>query len=391
MNFLVAPDSFKGSLRALDAADAIVQGIREVLPEAGIAALPLADGGEGTAEALVMATQGRMEAVEVTGPMGEKVTALLGLLGDDVTAVVECAQACGLPLVPPEQRNPLVATTRGVGELIRAALDLGRTHLIIGLGGSATNDGGAGLAQALGARLLDAKGNELRPGPAQLMNLAHIDISRLDPRLAEVTVWAASDVTNPLCGPEGASAVYGPQKGASPEMVEVLDRALAHYAEVVAREVQVEVRTLPGAGAAGGLGAGVLAFCHAQLRSGANLVLERFGFEELLEAADIVFTGEGRIDAQLAFGKAVGAVALLSRKHGVPVIAFGGSVQVDPEQLRAQGVTAAIPIPPGPMEEAQAMARASELLQEAVARTVRVLHVGEAMGRKWLGTEADHA
>lgn len=385
MNFVVAPDSFKGSLRAAQAAEAITQGILAVQPEAQIASLPLADGGEGTAEALVIATRGRLEEVGVTGPLGEPVRALLGLLGDDVTAVVECAQACGLPLVPPERRNPLLATTRGVGELMLAALDAGCTRLIVGLGGSATNDGGAGMAQALGARLLDARGDELSPGAAHLPELDRVDVSRLDARLAEVTVWAASDVTNPLCGPTGASAVYGPQKGASPEMVEMLDRALSHYAEVIARDLDLDVRHLTGAGAAGGLGAGLLAFCHATVRSGASLVLEMFAFEDLLEAADVVFTGEGRIDSQVAYGKAVGTVALLAQKHGVPVIAFAGSVQVEPELLLEQGLLAAVPILPGPMAEAQAMAQASGLLQAAVERTVRILQVGESIARRWGG------
>jgi glycerate kinase len=383
VNFLVAPDSFKGSLTALQAADAMEQGIREVMPEAEIATIPLADGGEGTAEALVMATRGRMEAVTVTGPMGEPVQAQLGLLGDDVTAVVECAQAVGLPLVPPAQRNPLVATSRGVGELIGAALDRHCARLIVGLGGSATNDGGAGLAQALGVRLLDARGAELGPGGARLAELDRIDVSRLDPRLAEVTVWAASDVTNPLCGPEGASAIYGPQKGATPEMVGVLDAALGHYAEVIARDVGKEVREAPGAGAAGGLGAAMLAFCGATIRSGAGLVLEMFSVEELLEAADVVFTGEGRLDAQIEFGKAVGVIARRAQQYGVPVIAFAGNVQAGPARLAECGITSGVPIVMRPVGEEQAMAHAGELLQAAVARTVRLLQLGREVGRKW--------
>jgi len=387
VNILVAPDSFKGSLTAVEAADAISQGIREVMPEAEIASLPLADGGEGTVEALVTATRGRIVERRVTGPMGEAVEARLGLLGDDFTGVVESAQACGLPLVPPERRNPLSATSRGVGELMLAALDAGCTKLIVGLGGVATNDGGAGMAQALGARLLGVNGSELRSGAQHLMSLERIDASGLDPRLASTTVIAASDVTNPLCGPEGASAVYGPQKGAGPQMVEILDRALGHYADLIARDLEVEVRHLPGAGAAGGLGAGLVAFCNAEIRSGAHVVMEMFAFDELLGAADVVFTGEGKLDSQIEFGKALRAVALLAEKHSVPVVAFTGSLQVEPRKLAGHGITSAVPILPGPMEEGEAMTRAGELLQLAVERTVRLLAVGQGLGGKWTGRE----
>lgn len=383
MNILVAPDSFKGSLTALEAAEAMVQGIRAVMPEAEIAALPLADGGEGTVEALVTATRGRILERTVTGPLGDPVTALLGVLGDDVTGVVECAQACGLLLVPPGRRDPLVTTTRGVGELMLAALDAGCTKLIVGLGGSATNDGGAGMAQALGARLVGTDGREVGPGGASLLSLDRIDLSNLDPRLAEVTIYAASDVTNPLCGPEGASAVYGPQKGASPQTVEVLERALSRYAEIVARDLGVEVRDLPGAGAAGGLGAGLVAFCGAKMRSGANLVMEMFDFDELLQAADVVFTGEGKLDSQTSYGKALRALALLAEKHATPVVAFVGSLQVEAGKLARQGFAGVVPILPSPMEEGEAMARASELLQAAVERTVRLLALGRGIGGKW--------
>ena len=385
MNILVAPDSFKGSLTAIQAADAMVQGIRAVMPEAEIAAIPLADGGEGTVEALVTATRGRILERTVTGPMGDPVRAVFGVLGDDVTGVVECAQACGLPLVPPERRNPLSATTRGVGELMLEALNAGCRKLIVGLGGSATNDGGAGMAQALGARLVGSDGKELRSGGANLLSLERIDVSGLDPRLAGATICAASDVTNPLCGPEGASAIYGPQKGASPQMVEVLDRALAHYAEVIARDLGVEVRDLPGAGAAGGLGAGLVAFCGAEMRSGANVVMEMFEFDELLVAADVVFTGEGKLDNQIAYGKALRALGLLAEKHATPVVAFVGSLQVEAGKLVRQGIAGAVSILPYPMEEGEAMARAGELLQSAVERTVRLLTMGRGIGEKWRG------
>jgi glycerate kinase len=380
MNIIVAPDSFKGSLTAMQAADAIVQGVRGVLPEAEIVPIPLADGGEGTVEALVLATRGRFVKRQVTGPMGEAVEATLGVLGDDVTGVVEMAQAAGLSLVPANQRNPLVATTYGVGELMLAALEEGCTKLIVGLGGSATSDGGAGMAQALGARLLDARGNEIRRGPASLLSLDRVDVSGLDPRLARAHIQAASDVTNPLCGPQGAAAVYGPQKGASPQMVGMLDKALSHYAEVVERDLQVDCREAPGAGAAGGLGFGLMAFCGAEIRSGASLVLSALRFEEFLEAADLVLTGEGRIDEQIQFGKAISGVALLAEKHSVPVVALTGSLALEEEKLARRGVAAVVPITPGPMVEEEAMARAGELLQAAAERTVRLLLLGRRLG-----------
>ena len=385
MNIIVAPDSFKGSLTAMQAADAIIQGIRDAMPEAEIVSFPLADGGEGTAEALVLATRGRFVKRQVTGPMGQPAEAMLGVLGDDVTGIVEMAQAAGLTLVPPHERNPLLATTYGVGELILAALDAGCTRVIVGLGGSATNDGGAGMAQALGARLLAANGSEIGRGGASLMSLDHIDTSGMDPRLGRVTIYAASDVTNPLCGPEGASAVYGPQKGASPQGVSMLDKALAHYADVIERDLQVDVREVSGAGAAGGLGAGLVAFCNAEIRSGASLVLQIMSFEDYLEAADVIFTGEGRIDRQIEFGKAISGVALLAEKHGVPVIAFTGSLEVEPAKLGRRGVHGVVPITPGPMNEDEAMAKAGELLQAAAERTMRLLMLGRGLGDgKWL-------
>jgi len=383
VNIVVAPDSFKGSLSALEATDAIVQGVRAVMPEAEIVSIPLADGGEGTVEALVLATKGRFLTKKVRGPMGDPVEATFGMLGDDVTGVVEMAQAAGLPLVAPERRNPLLATTYGVGELILAAIDEGATRLIVGLGGSATNDGGAGMAQALGVRLLAADGSDIKPG-AGLMSLERIDMSGLDERLRRTTIYAASDVINLLCGPEGASAVYGPQKGASPQMVAMLDKALARLAEVVERDLGIDVRTLVGGGAAGGLGAGLAAFCGSEIRSGASLVLETLRAAEFLEAADLLMTGEGRVDEQIKYGKAVGSVALLAGRYGVPVIAFTGSLQGEPEELARHGVHVVVPITSGPMEEQAAMDRACSLLQEAAERTIRLLLMGREIGNgRW--------
>ena len=390
MNIIVAPDSFKGSLTALQAAEAIEQGIRHVLPDAEVVRFPLADGGEGTCEALVLASEGRFVQEKVTGPLGEPVEVTYGILGDDVTGVVEMAQAAGLGLVPPDRRDPLITTTYGVGELIKAALSAGCTRLVVGLGGSATNDGGAGMAQALGAKLIGSDGQELPRGGAALLDLERIDVSGLDPRLENAVVYAATDVTNPLVGPEGASAVYGPQKGATPEMVETLDRALNHWGEIIQRDLGVEVREMSGAGAAGGLAAGLVAFCGVEIRSGASLVLRTLRFEEYLGPADIIFTGEGRLDRQIEFGKAISGVALLAEKHQIPVVAFTGRLDIEPDKLAARGVKGVVPIVPGPLSEEEAMASASELLQAAAERTMRLLLVGRDLAQvRWRDPDAE--
>jgi len=392
MNIIIAPDSFKGSLTALEAADAIEQGVRDVLPDAEIVKFPLADGGEGTCEAMVLASDGRLLREEVTGPLGEPVEATWGILGDDVTAVIEMAQAAGMGLVPPDRRDPLVTTTYGVGELIKVALEAGCTRVIVGLGGSATNDGGAGMAQALGAKLLGPGGEELARGGGALADLERIDAAGLDPRLENVQVYAATDVTNPLVGPEGASAVYGPQKGASPEMVEALERALERWAQVIQRDLGVEVRDLSGAGAAGGLAAGLVAFCGAEIRSGASLVLRMLRFEEFLASADVIFTGEGRLDRQIEFGKAISGVALLAEKHEVPVVAFTGQLEVEPDKLAARGVSGVVPIVPGPLSLEEAMSRADELLQAAAERAMRLLLVGRGLAEpRWQDPDAEVA
>ena len=389
MNIIVAPDSFKGSLTALEAADAIEQGIRHVLPEAEIVKFPLADGGEGTCEAMVLASEGRFVKEKVTGPLGEPVEATYGILGDDITGVIEMAQAAGLGLAPLDKRNPLITTTYGVGELMKAALSAGCTRLIVGLGGSATNDGGAGMAQALGARLLNEDRQELPPGGAALLDLAQVDVSKLDPRLENATVYAATDVTNLLIGPQGASAVYGPQKGATPEMVATLDRALNHYAEIIQRHLGVELRETSGMGAAGGLAAGLVAFCGAQVRSGASLVLQMLRFEEYLGPVDIIFTGEGRLDRQIEFGKAISGVALLAEKHQIPVVAFTGRLDIEPDKLAARGVRGVVPIVPGPMSEQEAMTGASDLLQAAAERTMRLLLLGRDLAQaRWRDPDA---
>jgi len=380
MNIIVAPDSFKGSLSAVEAAAAILQGVRALLPDAEIVSLPLADGGEGTVEALVTATRGRYLTATVKDPLGRPVEARFGVLGDDVTGVIEMAAASGLTLIPPDKRNPEITTTYGTGQLLLAAREAGCTRLIIGLGGSATNDGGAGLAQALGAHLLDGEGKELPPGGAALERLEKIVASGVDPRLANVTIFIASDVSNPLCGPDGASAVYGPQKGATPEMVERLDRALAHYAEVIKRDLGVQIVDIAGAGAAGGLGAGLIAFCRAEMRAGISVVLDALGFDDYLDYADLVITGEGKIDSQTAFGKALTGVGRMAKRHGVPVVALAGAVGEEAEKLQEFGLTAALGITPGPMPEEQSMAQAADLLQAATERALRLILIGREVG-----------
>jgi glycerate kinase len=388
MKIIAAPQALKGSLEAAAVGQAIAAGVHVVAPEAEVVVLPVADGGEGTVAALVAATGGRFVTAHVTGPLGEPIEAPFGLLGADRSlgsssavggkgrAVIEMAAASGLPLVPRDRRDPRVTTTRGTGELIRAALDIGARSILVGIGGSATNDGGAGMAQALGARLLDAEGRDLPSGGAALAQLARIDVLGLDPRLADAEVIAACDVTSPLCGSLGASAVYGPQKGATPAMVAELDAALAHYAAVLRRDLGADVAEVPGAGAAGGLGAGLLAFLHARLQPGATMVLEAIGFEQVLASAALVFTAEGQLDEQTTYGKTVGSVAAAAQRHGVPVIALAGGLGPGYEALYAHGVSAVVPLPDGPLTLDECMARATELVAAAAERAMRLIQVG---------------
>jgi glycerate kinase len=373
---LIAPQEFKGSLSAAEAARAMAEGLRRALPGAELDLAPMADGGPGTVEALVAAAAGRRLTATVADPLGRPVEAAWGLLEEGSTAVIEMAAASGLVLLRPGERDARRTSTYGTGQLIAAALEAGCRRLIIGLGGSATNDGGAGMAQALGARLSDGEGRDLPPGGAALARLARIDVSGLDGRLRDCVVLGATDVTNPLCGPHGASAVYGPQKGASPADVEELDAALAHYAAVIERDLGKRVAEVPGAGAAGGIGAGLIAFLDAELRPGAQLVAEVVGLEKRIAAADLVVTGEGRLDAQTAYGKTVATVARLARAQGRPVVALAGRVDDAREACSALGLEAALSIAPGPLPEAEVMARASELLSTAAERLGRLLRVG---------------
>lgn len=362
--YLCAPDSFKESLTAMEAARAMAQGIENADHDAEVRCLPMADGGEGTARALVDATGGSMRAVPVHDPLGRPVEGHFGLLADGTTAVVETAEASGLALLEAKERNPLIASSYGTGELMLAAVRSGAKRIIVGLGGSATNDAGAGLLQALGVRLLDKNGNDLAHGGAALANLTTIDISTMDPALKNVAIIAACDVTNPLTGPTGASAVFGPQKGASKDDVATLDAALAHFAQVIDSQLGVAVNDVPGAGAAGGIGAALKGFLNAEFRPGIAIVIEQSGLDAAAQWADVVFTGEGSIDFQTKFGKTPAGVAETAKRHGKPVIAVAGHIGTGIDELHEVGIDAVFGIAPG-------AASLSELLADAAANVTR--------------------
>ncbi|WP_319242745.1 glycerate kinase [uncultured Propionivibrio sp.] len=373
MRIIVAPDSYKGSVSALGVAQAMERGILKIHPDADVLKMPIADGGEGTVEALVAATGGQLRHQDVSDPLGRCIRAHWGILGDGRTAVIEMASASGLPLLASEERDPLRATTYGTGELIRAALDAGLRKIIIGIGGSATNDGGAGMARALGVRFIDAAGSELPDGGGALARLTTVDLSRLDPRLAESDILVACDVDNPLCGPRGASAVFGPQKGATPALVAELDAALWHFATIAQAATGRSVADTAGAGAAGGMGAGLLLFSPARLRPGVEIVLDAVRFGEIVKGADFVITGEGRTDFQTAFGKAPVGVAKAAKLHRVPVFCLSGSLGEGADETLAQGIDAVMSICDRPMVLDECMARGEELIEAATMRLCRIL------------------
>jgi glycerate kinase len=381
MRIIVAPDSFKGSASALRVAQAMARGVLAVFPDAEVVKVPIADGGEGTVAALLDATGGQARRAVVRGPLGDQVEAGWGLLGDGRTAVIEMAAASGLPLVPADRRDPGRASSFGTGQLVKAALDEGLRRLVVGIGGSASNDGGAGLVRALGARFLDAAGRELPEGGAALARLARIDLTGLDPRLAGADLLVACDVDNPLTGPRGASAVYGPQKGATPEVVALLDDALATYARVARAATGRDVAGRPGAGAAGGLGAGLLFFTPARLRPGVEVVLEAAGFDRRVAGAALVITGEGRTDAQTAMGKAPMGVAAAAARHGVPVVCLSGGLGEGADEVLAHGIDALAAVVPRPMTLEEAMRSGEALIEAATARACRLLRVGRTLGR----------
>ncbi len=372
MEIIIAPDSFKGSLTAVEAAEAMDRGIKNVYPEANTYRLPVGDGGEGTMETLVAATKGKIKKMMVTGPLGEKIEAAYGVLGDGETCVIEMAMAAGLALVSEKELDPLKTTTYGVGELIIAALNEGYRSFLIALGGSATNDGGAGMLQALGMKLLDERDMEIDFGGVHLGHISSIDVSGFDKRIHQSKIIIASDVENPFIGENGASHIFGPQKGATPEMLEHLERNMIHWADKIAETTDVSLHHLKGAGAAGGLGGALLAFFPAQMEKGIEVVLRYVGFEQYLKTAQLVLTGEGKVDHQTAFGKTPQGVAKAAWQKQVPTIILAGTVDQGIESLYDYGVVSVQSILNEPMSTAEAMKNADTLLEKSTEQAVRL-------------------
>lgn len=381
MKIVIAPDSFKESLSALEAASAIEAGFREIFPDADYVKVPVADGGEGTVDAMVAATNGRLVTLQATGPLGRPVEAFYGLTGDGSTAVVEMAAASGLELVAPNERDPLNATSRGTGDLIRAALDAGARRFILGVGGSATNDGGAGMLQALGVGLLDAQGAQLAPGGGALAQLDRIDVSQFDPRVKDCVFEVACDVSNPLVGPRGASAIFGPQKGATPELVERLDANLRHFAAIIVRDLGQDVADVPGAGAGGGIAAAMMVFLDGRLRPGSEIVADAVGLDRAVVDADLVVTGEGRIDSQTVNGKTPIGVARVAGRHGKPVIAIGGCLAADAHAVHAHGIAATFSTVMKAGTVAEVLAGAEFNLRSAARNIAAALRLGMQLQR----------
>lgn len=373
MNVLIASDSFKGCCTSYEAAAAFKRGILRVFPHASVDIIPIADGGEGTVSAVISSCGGFLKQVSVKGPLGEEVTAAFGLLSEK-EAVIEMAAVSGLTLAG--RKDPMRASTYGTGQLIAAALDAGRTDIYIGIGGSATNDGGAGMARALGARFLDANGDPVPQGGGSLHLIHHIDISGMDERLKSAKIIVMSDVTNPLCGENGASEVFGPQKGASPGQVKLLDEGLKRFSQKVKEQLVTDYANAPGAGAAGGLGFGLMAFTGAKICSGIETILDLCGFDVPAEKADIVITGEGSLDAQSVFGKVPVGVAKRAKKFGKPVIAIAGCLGKGSEKIYEHGIDAAISGICSPMNVQEAVAGSEELLANAAERAMRLLNIG---------------
>ena len=375
--FVIAADSFKECLTAPEACQAMAEGIKKGFPGAETVLAPMADGGEGTVEALVAAKDGRIVKDTVMGPSGhQEVEAIFGLVDNDQTAVIETAEASGIALLAKEERKPLTTTSYGTGQQIKQALDLGAKRIIIGLGGSVTNDGGAGIFQALGARFLDENGKELPLGGGALERLAKIDIGTLASRLKDVQVIAASDVTNPLTGENGASAVFGPQKGASETDVEKLDKALHNFANVIKQDLGKNIEHLPGAGAAGGIGAGLMAFSNCELKNGAELVIDEIGLKDQVADADYVITGEGKIDFQTKFGKTPFAVAQVAQAAGKPTFAIGGSLGYGIDSLYDAGFTAIFGTISQPGDLKEVLAHGKENVERTSENLARVLYAG---------------
>jgi len=373
MKIVIAPDSFKESLSAKAVAENIAIGIKKVLPRAETLQIPISDGGEGLLEALVPPLNGTLVTVMVKDPLLRPIRAQYGILGDDTTAVVEMATASGLELLTEAEKNPMRTSTYGTGQLIIDALDKGCTKIIVGIGGSATNDGGMGMIKALGGKFLDAEGNDIGEGGGALANLHTIDCSHLDTRIAQCEFIGACDVSNPLIGPQGASMVFGAQKGGSPEQLQQLDHNLTHYANIIQKDLNKDVATIPGGGAAGGMGAALLTYFNAQLERGIDLILETLQLETHIQDADWVITGEGKIDQQTLYGKTIAGIAALAKKHHVPVIAIAGKVEPNLDNLYHLGVTATFSIVNQPMTLQEAMAQTDKLIQACVENVFRTL------------------
>lgn len=379
LKVVAAPQTFKGSISALNAAEAISIGVKNIYPSAEVFLCPVADGGDGTLETLVEVSNGNIVECVVEGPTGTPVEAQWGAMGDEQTAVIEMARTSGLALLDLNERDPLNASTYGLGEAILSALDQNYRKFIIGIGGSATNDGGAGMAQAVGISLKDEFGKEIPRGGAALSKLHSIDTAGIDPRIKQSEFMVACDVNNPLTGPEGASAVYGPQKGATPEMITQLDEALKNFAETILRDLGEEVEHISGAGAAGGLGAGMMAFMGGTLKPGVDIVLDTVGLADKLKGTDIVITGEGGIDFQTVYDKAPIGVAKLAKNLGIPTIALAGLVGKDFQVVHKDGIESVFSIVNGPMTLENASSNAHRLIVESTEQVMRLLRVGTTL------------
>ncbi|HYE09166.1 MAG TPA: glycerate kinase [Patescibacteria group bacterium] len=375
MKIVIAPDSFKGSLSAKDVAENIKAGIERVYKDIDIHCIPMADGGEGTVQSLVDATGGRILSARVKGPLLQEVDAFYGILGDGKTAVIEMAAASGLPLVAEDQKNPMITTTYGTGELIKHALDMGCREIIIGIGGSATNDGGFGMAKALGVKFLDQEGKDIGHGGGSLSKLYKIDTTEMDRRIDACKITAACDVDNPLCGTRGATYIFGPQKGAKGEMLEILDKNLQHYAEIIKATLGIDIVNCPGAGAAGGLGGGLMAFMNVKLQKGVDIVIETVKLETYMKDADLVITGEGMMDYQTQYGKTPYGVAKTAKKYNIPVVALVGQIGRNADVLYEMGIDSIFSLVDGPMPLEEAIDRGADLLQDAAERIIRLYKI----------------
>ena len=373
MKILIAPQSYKGSISAIKVAEAIKQGALNIFPDIKSLIIPVADGGDGTLETLVESTNGTIHNSNATGPLGNSIPVIWGTLGDSKTAIIEMARISGLALVPQNKRNPYYTTSYGLGEIIKEALDLGYRKFIIGIGGSATNDGGAGMAQALGVKLTDENKKPIDLGGLALNEITKIDISGIDPRINESEILVACDVNNPLCGPNGASFIYGPQKGASPEMVKTLYDAIYHFGSQLIRDTGINIMEIEGSGAAGGIGGGMVGFLNAKLKPGIEIVLDSLDFDKSLKNVDLVITGEGQIDFQTVFSKAPIGVAKHAKKYNIPVIAICGSLGENYQDVHSHGIDAVIPIIPKPMDLKNASDNAYELIKNTSEQIFRIL------------------